>query len=76
LHALPASIDTANWFCATLPSRVYTSGGTNYWRDGRDTPDNLSAVFDYVIKKGSAGFTPIDCRSEFQDLFHSHPIGS
>jgi predicted dehydrogenase len=69
LHALPASIDTANWFCATLPSRVYTSGGTNYWRDGRDTPDNLSAVFDYVIKKGSAGFTPIDCRSEFQDLF-------
>jgi predicted dehydrogenase len=29
------------------PSRVYTSGGTYFWNDGRDVPDLQMGIFDY-----------------------------
>lgn len=68
IHALPASIDTANWFCGVVPTRVFASGGTNYWYDGRDTPDNVTAIFDYTIQKGNTGFRLVDGRNDRQDI--------
>jgi predicted dehydrogenase len=29
------------------PTKVYGSGGTRYWKDGRDVPDILTCVVDY-----------------------------
>jgi predicted dehydrogenase len=29
------------------PTRILTTGGLRYWKDGRDVPDVLLAVFDY-----------------------------
>lgn len=29
------------------PNRVYTSGGTYFWNDGRDVPDLMMGVYDY-----------------------------
>lgn len=29
------------------PTRVYASGGTRYWKDGRDVPDVMLATLDY-----------------------------
>lgn len=29
------------------PNRVYSSGGTRYWKDGRDVPDIQLSVYDY-----------------------------
>lgn len=40
-------IDLVNWFFDTRPNRVIGSGGVDYWHDGRDTCDNLHAIFDY-----------------------------
>jgi predicted dehydrogenase len=36
------------------PSRVYCSGGLRFWKDGREIPDVLVAVFDYP----ASGTTP------------------
>jgi len=68
LDALPRALDTANWICGSPPVRVYASGGTDYWRDGRDTPDNLSVVFDYRIDSSSEQFVHMDSRFELQDV--------
>jgi predicted dehydrogenase len=40
-------IDLANWFFKTRPDRVIGSGGVDYWHDGRETFDNLHAIYDY-----------------------------
>ena len=32
---------------STGPKKVYGSGGTRYWNDGRDVPDILTCVVDY-----------------------------
>ena len=29
------------------PDRIYASGGLRYWKDGRDVPDVMLAIFDY-----------------------------
>nr|WP_293837139.1 Gfo/Idh/MocA family oxidoreductase [uncultured Arsenicibacter sp.] len=29
------------------PNRVYSSGGTRYWKDGRDVPDIQLSIYDY-----------------------------
>ncbi|SDM25263.1 Predicted dehydrogenase [Catalinimonas alkaloidigena] len=29
------------------PTRIYSSGGLNYWKDGRDVPDLLVGIHDY-----------------------------
>jgi predicted dehydrogenase len=68
LHALPSSIDTANWCCGVVPTRVFASGGTSYWLDGRDTPDNIIAIFDYTIPRDGEGFRIVDGRSYRQDI--------
>lgn len=38
------------------PEKVYGSGGTRYWKDGRDVPDILTCVVDYPEAKTHNAF--------------------
>lgn len=40
-------IDIANWVFEAEPVSVIGTGGIDYWKDGRETGDNVQAVFDY-----------------------------
>ncbi len=38
------------------PTRIYASGELSYWKDGRDVPDVMVAIFDYPKSKTHAAF--------------------
>jgi predicted dehydrogenase len=38
------------------PSRVFCSGGLRYWKDGREIPDVMVAVFDYPVRGAAPAF--------------------
>jgi predicted dehydrogenase len=38
------------------PTRVFCSGGLRYWKDGREIPDVMIAVFDYPARGSQPGF--------------------
>ena len=38
------------------PSRVFCSGGLRFWRDGREIPDVMVAVFDYPARGAQPAF--------------------
>ena len=38
------------------PSRVFCSGGLRFWKDGREIPDVLTAVFDYPARDATPAF--------------------
>ncbi len=40
-------IDFVNWFTDAHPLSVVGTGGIDYWKDGRETYDNIHAIFDY-----------------------------
>jgi predicted dehydrogenase len=40
-------IDVANWALDAEPDSVIATGGIDYWKDGRETWDNVQAVFEY-----------------------------
>lgn len=40
-------IDIVNWVTQSHPTKVRGTGGIDYWKDGRETFDNVSVVFDY-----------------------------
>jgi predicted dehydrogenase len=40
-------IDIANWAIGSEPISVYATGGINYWKDGRETCDNVEAIYEY-----------------------------
>jgi predicted dehydrogenase len=40
-------IDIANWAFGAEPISVYATGGINYWKDGRETCDNVQAIYEY-----------------------------
>lgn len=40
-------IDFVNWVTNSHPERVIGTGGIDYWKDGRETFDNIRAIFDY-----------------------------
>lgn len=65
---LTHSVDIANWFAGTLPSRVYSTAGTDYWRDGRTVADNISVMYDYDVSRNGGSFINIDGRNEYQDF--------
>lgn len=66
---LTHSVDIANWFAGRLPSRVYSTAGTDYWRDGRTVADNISVMYDYDISLSNGNFVNIDGRNQYQDVF-------
>jgi predicted dehydrogenase len=48
-------IEVVNWMMGTPPARVIATGGTDYWKDDRDTYDNVVIVFEYDVKLGNRG---------------------
>lgn len=40
-------IDVANWAFGAEPLSVVGMGGIDYWKDGRETCDNVQVIFDY-----------------------------
>jgi len=40
-------IDIVNWLTNSHPVRVTAIGGIDYWKDGRETYDNIRAIFEY-----------------------------
>jgi predicted dehydrogenase len=66
---LTHSVDIANWFTGTMPTRVYTTAGTDYWRDGRTVADNISVMYDYDVSRKNGTFVNIDGRNDYQDVF-------
>ena len=41
-------IDVANWAIGSEPISVYATGGIDYWKDGRETCDNVEAIYEYA----------------------------
>lgn len=41
-------IDFANWVLGELPQQVMGSGGIDYWKDGRETYDNIHLLYSYA----------------------------
>ncbi|MCC6153881.1 MAG: Gfo/Idh/MocA family oxidoreductase [Candidatus Hydrogenedentes bacterium] len=46
-------IEVVNWLLGTPPARVFATGGKDFWKDDRDTSDNIVLVFEYEIKRGN-----------------------
>ena len=40
-------IDVANWAFGAEPISVVATGGIDYWKDGRETCDNVEAIYEY-----------------------------
>ena len=40
-------IDQAGWFMNALPTAVTGFGSSNFWKDDRDVPDTIQAVFEF-----------------------------
>jgi predicted dehydrogenase len=40
-------INIVNWFLAALPEKIIGFGGIDYWKDGRETYDNVNTIFEY-----------------------------
>ncbi len=40
-------IDFVNWVTGNVPKQVFGTGGINYWKDGRETYDNIHHIYDY-----------------------------
>lgn len=40
-------IDFANWVLGELPDQVMGAGGVDYWKDGRETYDNINLIYSY-----------------------------
>lgn len=40
-------IDIVNWILEECPSKVMGSGGIDYWKDGRETYDNVHLIYTY-----------------------------
>ena len=43
-------LDVANWMLDAQPSSVTASGGTDYWKDGREVFDNVYCIYDYAMQ--------------------------
>ncbi|MEM7379923.1 MAG: Gfo/Idh/MocA family oxidoreductase [Bacteroidota bacterium] len=40
-------LDFSNWVMDTTPEKVVGSGGVDYWKDGRETYDNVHLIYTY-----------------------------
>jgi predicted dehydrogenase len=40
-------INIVNWMLDALPVRITGLGGTDYWKDGRETYDNVNTILEY-----------------------------
>ncbi len=60
-------VDVANWFMGTPPSRVFATGGLDYWRDGREIEDNVAVTYEYDIQRDNPAFAAAQPRNPFVD---------
>ena len=40
-------INIVNWMLGSLPEKIIGFGGNDYWKDGRETYDNVNTIFEY-----------------------------
>lgn len=40
-------VDILNWYAGGPPVQVTAVGGIDYWKDGRETYDNIRAIYEY-----------------------------
>jgi predicted dehydrogenase len=40
-------INIVNWVLESLPEKIIGFGGIDYWKDGRETYDNVNTIFEY-----------------------------
>ena len=40
-------INIVNWVLGVLPEKIFGFGGIDYWKDGRETYDNVNTIFEY-----------------------------
>ncbi|MEO9511283.1 MAG: Gfo/Idh/MocA family oxidoreductase [Flavobacteriaceae bacterium] len=40
-------LDFVNWVLEALPDKVMGMGGVDYWKDGRETYDNIHLIYNY-----------------------------
>lgn len=60
-------IEVMNWLMGTPPARVYASGGTDYWKDGRTTGDNIIIVMEYDLNARHHGFFAMSAKNTIQE---------
>lgn len=60
-------LEVINWMLGAMPSRVYASGGIDFWRDDRDTFDNVTLIYEYRITPDKRGFQIVDGPSDLCD---------
>ncbi|WP_066631523.1 Gfo/Idh/MocA family protein [Labilibacter marinus] len=41
-------LQVANWAKQDIPVSVMGTGSIRYWKDGREVPDNIAAIFEYA----------------------------
>jgi predicted dehydrogenase len=51
-------LDVANWILGTTPRRAFATGGTDYWKDGRDVYDNIFSIHEYAITPTEKNLAP------------------
>jgi predicted dehydrogenase len=65
-------LDVANWMLDALPQRATGVGGVDYWRDGRELPDNVFCTYEYrvtpKVKDASAGDEPYTVRVTYSSI--------
>lgn len=59
--------DIANWYLKSVPTRVFSVAGLDYWKDGRTAHDNIVLVFEYDLKRSSPGFIQTKSRTTLMD---------
>lgn len=60
-------VDVANWFLGETPKRVIASGGTDFWRDGREVFDNVFGIYEYKLSS-KQGEDPYFLRLTYSSL--------
>ena len=58
-------LDVANWIFQETPESVIGTGGIDFYRDGRETYDNVQAIYNY----------PSGARFTFSSLIGNHRTG-
>ncbi len=58
-------LDVANWIFGEMPSRVVADGGIDFYRDGRETFDNVQAIYTY----------PSGAKFVFSSIIGNHKTG-
>jgi predicted dehydrogenase len=65
-------IDVANWAFDADPLSVIAAGGIDYWKDGRETFDNIEAIFEYP---GGRRLVSTSLLWNSHEKFEEHIIG-